>query len=170
LREDPIGLAGGINLYQFSSSNPIRINDSSGLCPKNTCDKWELHIVTVSSFGTEGAGMAISAELNADRDCCMENYASRYTFAGAGIGAGVKYSFSLGGGGKEFTTSCISWEDHVGPGRATSAGVGLVWTWGTLWVTTPQTYLNFTGTGRGIDLSGVTTIGYWSFGSDISGK
>ncbi|MBK6423777.1 MAG: RHS repeat-associated core domain-containing protein [Gemmatimonadetes bacterium] len=34
LQEDPIGIAGGINLYQFNGNNPVAYTDPFGLCPK----------------------------------------------------------------------------------------------------------------------------------------
>jgi uncharacterized protein RhaS with RHS repeats len=34
-QEDPIGLAGGLNLYGFANSNPLSYSDPFGLCP--TC-------------------------------------------------------------------------------------------------------------------------------------
>jgi len=34
-QEDPIGLAGGVNLYQFNGNNPVAYTDPFGLCPDN---------------------------------------------------------------------------------------------------------------------------------------
>lgn len=34
-QEDPIGLAGGVNLYQFNGNNPVAYTDPFGLCPKD---------------------------------------------------------------------------------------------------------------------------------------
>jgi len=34
-QEDPIGLAGGINLYGFAGGDPVNFSDPFGLCPKD---------------------------------------------------------------------------------------------------------------------------------------
>jgi hypothetical protein len=38
LSEDPIGLEGGINLYQFAGGDPINFSDPFGTCPQNIAD------------------------------------------------------------------------------------------------------------------------------------
>ncbi len=34
-QEDPIGLAGGMNLYGFANGDPVNYSDPFGLCPKD---------------------------------------------------------------------------------------------------------------------------------------
>jgi RHS repeat-associated protein len=34
-QEDPIGVAGGLNLYQFNGNNPVTFSDPFGLCPQD---------------------------------------------------------------------------------------------------------------------------------------
>jgi RHS repeat-associated protein len=37
-QEDPIGLAGGVNLYGFANGDPVSYSDPYGLCPPGPCD------------------------------------------------------------------------------------------------------------------------------------
>jgi len=38
-QEDPIGLAGGLNLYGFANGDPVTFSDPFGLCPRNLRDE-----------------------------------------------------------------------------------------------------------------------------------
>jgi RHS repeat-associated protein len=49
-QEDPLGVAGGINLYQFNGNDPVSYSDPFGLCtPKPSCE------LIVNSFQAAGA-------------------------------------------------------------------------------------------------------------------
>jgi len=39
-QEDPIGLAGGVNLYGFADGDPVNFSDPFGLCPP--CGPWQI--------------------------------------------------------------------------------------------------------------------------------
>jgi RHS repeat-associated protein len=53
-QEDPIGVAGGLNLYQFNQNNPVMYTDPFGLrtCPP---DCGAIHAVAGTAFGVVGA-------------------------------------------------------------------------------------------------------------------
>lgn len=156
--------------YVFVGNSPTDAIDKYGLaCPPNTCDYWKLTLLTVTSAGYKGAALGANAQMDASRErCCMDNYASKYQFLGGGLGIGLKYTFTVSSSGVWFTTDCIPWKAHNGFGRITTAGIGIWWTFGTVWAHTPQTYQNFTGWGRGIDASIVTSVGYWNLQPGLS--
>ncbi|MFL5403413.1 MAG: RHS repeat-associated core domain-containing protein, partial [Gemmatimonadales bacterium] len=52
-QEDPVGIAGGLNLYQFNSNNPVVFADPFGLCPE--CRKTRQRIER--TFGTTNPGI-----------------------------------------------------------------------------------------------------------------
>jgi RHS repeat-associated protein len=39
-QQDPIGLAGGMNLYGFASGDPVNFSDPFGLCPNPFARVW----------------------------------------------------------------------------------------------------------------------------------
>jgi RHS repeat-associated protein len=42
-QEDPIGLAGGLNLYGFAGGDPVNFSDPFGLCPLGNCTQSQRH-------------------------------------------------------------------------------------------------------------------------------
>lgn len=58
IQEDPLGVAGGVNLYQYSGSNPASFGDPFGLCPE-WLDGKPCNLQAVASFAA-GFGDAIT--------------------------------------------------------------------------------------------------------------
>jgi hypothetical protein len=148
----------------FVQNNPIAAIDPLGLCPPGTCDKWQIYVVNVDSGGAGLGVLWVKSELRADPSCCMGGpleYNRDYVYLGVGLGVGLDIAVSIDVGSKWFKTPCIKWDGHNGWGRVTAAGIGAVYTYGTMYLTTPQTYLNITSPSWGIDVSIVTTIGRW---------
>ncbi|MGO8931772.1 MAG: hypothetical protein ACLQU3_33370 [Limisphaerales bacterium] len=150
--------------FLFPQNNPISSIDPLGLCPPGTCDKWQIYVVNVDSGGVALGVLWVKSELRADPSCCMGgplDYNRDYVYLGVGLGVGLNISVSIDVGSKWFKTPYIKWADHNGWGRVTADGIGVIYTYGTLFLTTPQTYLNITSPSWGIDVSIVTTIGRW---------
>ena len=59
LQEDPAGLAGGVNLYQFNGNNPVAYTDPFGLCPEppGSCEALGFAI---------GSGVGVAVSVVAD--------------------------------------------------------------------------------------------------------
>ena len=71
--------------------------------------------------------------------------------------------------GVKFETYCVRWQDHVGFGRITTLGAGLIRTLSVTFVTTPQAYLRVVGWNWGAELGGFVSVGRWYFGKGASG-
>ncbi len=66
-QEDPIGLAGGLNLYGFAAGDPVNFSDPFGLCPipPSNCLDVGMAVVSVAKFiAAPSVGTAIDAALD----------------------------------------------------------------------------------------------------------
>jgi RHS repeat-associated protein len=59
-QEDPVGVAGGVNLYQFNGNNPVMYTDPFGLCP-DACVLETAVVVTVAPLVKAAVAGAILA-------------------------------------------------------------------------------------------------------------
>ena len=68
-QQDPLGIAGGLNLYGFAGGDPINFSDPFGLCPEGEddfeCELFQAGMAalgaTIGAFGGGGAGALLTA-------------------------------------------------------------------------------------------------------------
>jgi RHS repeat-associated protein len=83
-QEDPIGLAGGLNLYGFAGGDPVTFSDPFGLCPPPLLPACAV-MLGVAVFG--GTRIAYNAATNQPLDEGLQSDVARGAFVGAGTGA-----------------------------------------------------------------------------------
>jgi RHS repeat-associated protein len=154
-------LAPNGNAYLFLKNDSPDHIDAFGLCPRNTCDKWQITIVSQASVDYAG-GVVVHAQLQADPTCCMDKYeAWQYNYYGMALGFGLDATMNINVGSKKFSTPCVGWSAHNGPGRVTGIGAGVILTYGSTVYTTPQAYFEIHSLSWGVDASLFTSIGWW---------
>ena len=118
----------------------------------------------MQAVGIDGpAGLDVRTTLTADGNCCMKEHMKYYRYLGYGLGVGAERTINYSVGSHTFTTPCIPWSAHVGIGRVTGVGFGIVRTYGLTYFTTPQAYFSIASPSWGIDAGIFTTAGYWWF-------
>ncbi|OGV33631.1 MAG: hypothetical protein A2020_11095 [Lentisphaerae bacterium GWF2_45_14] len=131
------------------------------------CNKWRLETeLVIYAAGFIANIVTGHTRLYADRTQCpnMSDYSRAYRFTGLAGGVALKIpgSVSVTTTSRTIETDMLTWEDFHGWGRITSAGIGMGYTYGLLYVTFPVFgTLNFHGWGSGIDASAITGGVYW---------
>ena len=150
------------NEFGFLQNDSVDQFDIIGLCPAEKCNKWTMTVILIRAVGIAGpSGVDVRATLTADKSCCMKEYSKYYRYLGYGLGIGVESTFNLKVGSHKIDTECIPWSAHNGIGRVTSGGVGIIWTYGLTYFTTPQAYFSILSGSRGFDAGVFTTAGWW---------
>ena len=103
-QEDPIGLAGGLNLYGFAGGDPVNFSDPFGLCPE--CEEGE-------DEGPEGRGRRRHLAIG------VQGLLGIGPIVGAFVGGGV--NLGITDEGRVFVQAQVS----LGLGVGAFAGVGL---------------------------------------------
>src|SRR5690606_35922313 len=96
-QEDPIGIAGGLNLYGFADGDPITYSDPFGLCPDP--EPCKVRFVALSGSAAL-AHIGFNFEIGIGRGTDK----GRFVFAKSGPSAGVGVSISIEGGVQNSTT------------------------------------------------------------------
>ena len=109
LTQDPIGLAGGVNLYAYAGNDPISFSDPFGLNPCGTSKSWvECGLQAAANWGARRGGVVGNAVLNAAAAADVLAEGSGVNFAAAAgddigsghVARGVAHAALLIGGAK----------------------------------------------------------------------
>ncbi len=122
-QEDPLGLAGGLNLYGYAGGDPVNFSDPFGLCPKSAGGDGQTDVYSDCPKGTSGYNAyqdqigkgGVGNDIAGVYHSCVENTVCKWggiavaTYTGARLAIGA-YSWVMGGG--------------AGAGAAAAGGAG----------------------------------------------
>jgi RHS repeat-associated protein len=130
-QEDPIGLAGGINLYGYANGDPVTYSDPFGLCPKSAGGDGSTESYADCPPGTtgwyayrlsSGAGNAALNYVGGTFAACGESWACQGVLALASLGASAAPTAARGGAARMAAVRLAGTQGET----AVAAATGLV--------------------------------------------
>jgi RHS repeat-associated protein len=101
-QEDPIGVAGGLNLYQFNGNNPVTFTDPFGLCPEDVeeCPANEKFIQLMGAHG-RGIEAAVGIQTAVVGTVLTAGAGAELLTAGGTVALGIARAAPVAGGALE---------------------------------------------------------------------
>ena len=124
-QQDPIGIAGGANVYGFAGGDPVNFSDPFGLCPdeKNPACKVGGGVLTLAYSGAAGFG-ALGAHFSFGIAVNRRGDVMAFGQAGPSVAAGVAVGPELGVQRGSFND--LVGASDVSPGLGVSAAAPLL--------------------------------------------
>jgi RHS repeat-associated protein len=88
-QSDPIGLAGGLNLYGFAAGDPVNYSDPFGLCPKDAGGDGKAKTLGDCPEGSEGRRQYISGKAESNSELFLFLFGGLEIKGGEALGGGA---------------------------------------------------------------------------------